>query len=33
MPQLVRGSGLGPAFIARGSIYQEALKHNDILVF
>ena len=28
-----RGSGLGPAFIARGTIYREAMKHNDLLVF
>jgi len=26
-----RGSGLGPAFIAKGTIYNEALKHKDIL--
>ena len=28
-----RGSGLGPAFIAKGTIYEEALKHEDILEF
>ena len=28
-----RGSGLGPAFIAKGPIYHEALKNNDLLVF
>jgi len=28
-----RGSGLGPAFIARGPIYHEALKHNGLPVF
>jgi len=26
-----RGSGIGPAFIAKGTIYNEALKHKDIL--
>jgi len=26
-----RGSGLGPAFIAKGTIYNEALKHKDLL--
>ena len=28
-----RGSGLGPAFIAKGTIYNEALNHKDILEF
>jgi hypothetical protein len=28
-----RGSGLGPAFIAKGAIYQEALKHPGLFVF
>jgi hypothetical protein len=28
-----RGSGLGPAFIAKGTIYKEALKHKDLLEF
>lgn len=28
-----RGSGLGPAFIAKGTIYEEALKHKDLLEF
>jgi hypothetical protein len=28
-----RGSGLGPAFIARGQIYAEALKHGHISTF
>jgi len=27
---VVRGSGPGPAFIARGPIYEEALKHDDL---
>ena len=28
-----RGSGLGPAFIAKGTIYKEALRHKDLLEF
>jgi hypothetical protein len=28
-----RGSGLGPAFIAKGIIFEEALKHKDLLEF
>ena len=28
-----RGSGIGPAFLARGKIYQEALKHKYLLEF
>ncbi|MBN1181082.1 MAG: hypothetical protein JXB49_02265 [Bacteroidales bacterium] len=28
-----RGSGLGPAFIRKGTIYNEAIKHKDILEF
>jgi hypothetical protein len=28
-----RGSGIGPAFIAKGIIYQEALKHRNLLEF
>lgn len=28
-----RGSGLGPAFIARGPIFEEALKHADLRVY
>jgi len=28
-----RGSGLGPACIAKGPIYREALKHEDLLIF
>lgn len=28
-----RGSGLGPAFIAKGRIYDEAMKHENLLVF
>ena len=28
-----RGSGLGPAFIAKGIIYEEGLKHKDLLEF
>ncbi|MBN2214198.1 MAG: hypothetical protein JW723_08135 [Bacteroidales bacterium] len=27
---VVRGSGIGPGFIAKGFIYHEALKHQDI---
>jgi hypothetical protein len=30
---VARGSGLGPAFIAGGRIYDEALKHEDLSVF
>ena len=28
-----RGSGLGPAFLVKGIIYEEALKHKDLLEF
>ena len=28
---VARGSGIGPSFIARGTIYNEALKHTDLL--
>ncbi len=28
-----RGSGLGPAFITKGTIYNEALKHKDLLYY
>jgi len=28
-----RGSGLGPAFIAKGPIYNEALKHNGLPIY
>jgi hypothetical protein len=28
-----RGSGIGPSFIARGIIYNEALKHNNLLEY
>ena len=28
-----RGSGIGPAFFTRGIIYQEALKHRNLLEF
>ncbi|MFA5728058.1 MAG: hypothetical protein WC957_01395 [Candidatus Neomarinimicrobiota bacterium] len=28
-----RGSGLGPAYIAKGTIFQEALKHKDLLEY
>lgn len=28
-----RGSGVGPAFLSKGKIYQEALKHNNIKEF
>ena len=28
-----RGSGLGPAFIFKGKIYEEALKHKDLMEF
>jgi hypothetical protein len=30
---VARGSGVGPAFIARGRIYDEALKHKNIPEF
>ncbi len=29
----VRGSGVGLTFISRGPIYNEALKHNELLVY
>ena len=29
----VRGSGIGPGLITRGLIYDEALKHPDLLVY
>lgn len=28
-----RGSGLGPAYIAKGTIFQEALEHKDLLEY
>ena len=30
---VVRGSGIGPGFITRGIIFEEALNHPEILVF
>jgi len=30
---VIRGSGIGPSFIRKGIIFNEALKHKDILEF
>ncbi len=30
---VIRGSGLGPALITQGIIFNEALKHEDIIEF